>query len=137
VAVVLDSAPVVAFLDRGDALHSAADAAIRELMTKHRFYASAVTLAEVLVGAHLDHHEEAVVHGFFADLVIEILPVEAADAERAARLRADHRSLRMPDALILAAAAGHPDVEMVLTGDAGMAGVRGLGCRVSLLESPA
>lgn len=136
-AVVLDSAPVVAFLDRGDALHSAADAAIRELMTKHRFYASAVTLAEVLVGAHLDHHDEAIVRGFFADLVTEVLPVEAADAERAARLRADHRSLRMPDALILAAADGHPEVELLLTGDAAMASVRGLGCKVSLLEPPA
>ncbi len=136
-AVVLDSAPVVAFLDRDDALHSAADAAIRELMRKHRFYASAVTLAEVLVGAHLDHHDEAIVRGFFDDLVTEILPVEEADAERAARLRAKHRSLRMPDALILAAAEGHPDVELLLTGDAMLAGVRGLSCRVSLLEPPA
>ncbi len=135
-AVVLDSAPVVAFLDRGDALHSAADAAIRELMTKHRFYTSAVTLAEVMVGAHLDHHDEAVVRGFFADLVAEILPVEAADAERAARLRADHRSLRLPDALILAAAEVHPEVDMVLTGDAAMASIRGLGCHVKLLEPP-
>lgn len=131
--MILDSAPVVAFLDRDDALHSAADAAIRELMTKHRLYASAVTLAEVLVGAHLDHHDEAIVRGFFAELVTEILPVEAADAERAARMRADHRSLRMPDALILAAAEGHPEVELLLTGDVAMASVAGLGCRVSLL----
>jgi predicted nucleic acid-binding protein len=114
-----------------------AGSAIRELMTKHRLYASAVTLAEVLVGAPLDHHDEAVVRGFFADLVTEILPVEAADAERAARLRADHRSLRMPDALILAAPEAHPDVELLLTGDAAMAAVRGLDCRVSLLEPPA
>jgi predicted nucleic acid-binding protein len=137
VGVVLDSAPVVAFLDRGDALHSAADAAIRELMTKHRFYASAVTLAKVLVGAHLDHHDEAIVRGFFSDLVTEILSVEPADAERAARLRADHRSLRMPDALILATAEGHSDVDLLLTGDAAMASVRGLGCKVSMLEPPA
>ena len=43
----------------------------------------------------------------------------------------------MPDALILAAAEVHPDVDMVLTGDAAMAGIRGLGCRVTLLEPPA
>lgn len=134
-AVVLDSAPVVAFLDRDDALHPAADAAIRELMPRHRFYASAVTLAEVLVGAHLDHHDEKIVREFFADLVGEILPVDAADAERAARMRAGHRSLRMPDALILAAAAGRSDVDLLLTGDATMASVRGLGCRVRLLGS--
>ena len=72
-AVGLDSAPVVAFLDRGDAVHSAAD----------------------------------------------------------------HRSLRMPDTLILAAAEVHRDVDLLLTGDAAMAGVRGLECRVSLLEPAA
>jgi predicted nucleic acid-binding protein len=133
VAVVLDSAAVIAFLDRDDALHPAADAAIRELTTGHRFFASAVTFAEVLAGAHLEHHDEPVVRGFFADLVSEILPVGTAGAERAARLRADHRSLRMPDALILAAADGHPDVEILLTGDADLAAVGGLSCRVSLL----
>lgn len=66
-------------------------------------------------------------------LVAEILPVEAA-AERAARLRADHRSLHMPDALILAAADGHPDVDVILTGHIGFKSVRGLSCRVSLLR---
>jgi predicted nucleic acid-binding protein len=133
VAVVLDSAAIVAFLDRDDALHTAADAAIRKLIAANRFYASAVTFAEVLTGAHLDHHDEEVVRGFFNDLVAEVLPVEAATAERAARLRADHRSLRMPDALIIAAADGHPDVDVILTGDAGFKSVRGLSCRVRLL----
>ncbi|HVW46855.1 MAG TPA: hypothetical protein VHA76_07375 [Solirubrobacterales bacterium] len=41
----------------------------------------------------------------------------------------------MPDALILAAAAGRSDVDLLLTGDATMASVRGLGCRVRLLGS--
>jgi predicted nucleic acid-binding protein len=134
VAVVLDSAAVVAFLDQDDALHVAADDAIRKLIAGHRFVASAVTFAEILVGAHLQHHDEEVVCGFFDDLVAEILPVEAATAERAARLCADHRALRMPDALILAAADGHPDVDVILTGDAGFKSVRGLSCRVSLLR---
>jgi hypothetical protein len=134
VAVALDSAAVVAFLDQDDALHTAADAAIRRLIAEHRFFASAVTLAEVLTGAHLDHHDEEVVRGFFADLVAEVLPVEAATAERAARLRADHKALRMPDALILATADGHPDVDVIVTGDAGFKSVRGLSCRVSLLR---
>jgi hypothetical protein len=132
---VLDSAAVVAFLDQDDALHRAADVAIRGLVVEHRFYASAVTFAEVLVGAHLEHQDEAVVRGFFDDLVAEILPVDATIAERAARLRADQKALRMPDALILAAADGHPDVDVILTGDAGFRSVRGLGCRVSLLDS--
>lgn len=134
-AVVLDSAAVIAFLDGRDTLHDVADRAIRALTAKHRFYASAVTLTEVLTGAHLKHHDEAVVRAFFADLVSEILPVEEVGAERAARLRADHR-LRTPDALILAAAEGHPDVEILLTGDAAMANVDRLGFRVELLRPP-
>jgi predicted nucleic acid-binding protein len=125
---------VVAFLDQDDRLHGAADAAIRKLIVAHRFFASVVTFAEVLAGAHLQHHDEEVVRGFFDDLVAEILPVETATGERAARLRADHKGLRMPDALILAAADGHPDVEVILTGDAGFKSVRGLSCRVSLLR---
>ncbi|HVX34069.1 MAG TPA: PIN domain-containing protein [Solirubrobacterales bacterium] len=132
-AVALDTAAVVAFLDRDDALHRSADAAIRKLIATNRFIASAVTFAEVLAGAHLQHHDEAVVRGFFAELV-EILPVDAATAERAASLRAAHRSLRMPDALILATADAHPDVDAILTGDAGFRSVRGLGCRVKLLR---
>lgn len=133
-AVVLDSAAVVAFLDRDDALHTAADAAIRRLVVEHRFFASAVTFTEVLTGAHLQHHDEEVVRAFFDDLIAEVLPVEAATAGRAARLRADHKALRMPDALILAAADGHPDVDVILTGDAGFKTVRGLSCRVNLLR---
>ena len=43
----------------------------------------------------------------------------------------------MPDALILAAADVHPDVDTVLTGDAAMASIRGLDCRVTLLAPPA
>jgi predicted nucleic acid-binding protein len=134
VAVALDSAAVVAFLDRDDSLHSAADAAIRKLIAANRFYTSVVTFAEVLTGAYRDHHDEEIVRGFFSDLVAEVLPVEAATAERAARLRADHRALRMPDALILAAADAHPDIDVIVTGDAGFKSVRGLSCRVSLLR---
>jgi predicted nucleic acid-binding protein len=134
VAVALDSAAVVAFIDQDDTLHEAADAAIRKLIAGQRFVASAVTFAEVLAGAHLEHHDEEVVRGFFDDLVAEILPVETATAERAARLRADHKALRMPDALILATADGHPDVDAILTGDAGFKSVRGLSCRVRLLR---
>jgi predicted nucleic acid-binding protein len=118
-----------------DALHRAADAAIRKLIVGHRFYASAVTFAEVLTGVRLGHHDEELVRGFFKDLVSEILPIEAATAERAERLRGDQKALlRMPDALILATADVHPEVEVVLTGDVDFKSVRGLSCRVSLLS---
>jgi predicted nucleic acid-binding protein len=134
VAVVLDSAAIVAFLDGDDALHVAAEKAIRELMPRHQFYASAVTFSEVLTGAFRSHHDEQVVRGFFEELVAEVLPVEKGTAERAARLRADHKSLRMPDALILAGADSRPEVDVILTGDVQFRSVRKLSCRVNLLR---
>jgi predicted nucleic acid-binding protein len=134
VAVVLDSDAVVAFLDRDDALHAAAAETIREHLAEQPLVVSVVTFAEVLTGIHLLHHDEALVRGFFADLIAAILPVEAATAERAAKLRAAHRSLRMPDALIAATADQHRDAELLVTGDAELASVRGLDCRVRLLR---
>lgn len=133
-AVVLDSDAVIGFLDSGDALHGAADAAIRDLLRKHRLAVSVVTYAEVLTGARLGHHDENVVAAFFADLISDVLPIDIAIADIAARLRAQKRGLRMPDALILATAEANPEVQKLLTGDATIAKVTDLRCPVSLLH---
>ena len=133
-AVVLDSDAVLAFLDRADALHDAADEAIRELLGKDRLLASAVTYAEVLTGARLGRHDEKRVRGFFADLISEILPVDAKVADRAADLRARRKSLRMPDALILATADLQPEVDLVVTGDRRAAKISGLSFKVRFLH---
>jgi predicted nucleic acid-binding protein len=134
VAVVLDTAAIVGFLDRDDALHAVAARAIGEMITEQRLLVSVVTFAEVRTGVELLHHDDAPVRDFFADLIAEVLPVDVATAERAAKLRAGHRSLRMPDALILAAADLHPEADVVLTGDADLAAVDGVDCRVDLLR---
>jgi predicted nucleic acid-binding protein len=134
VAVVLDSDAVVAFLDRTDALHEAADAAIRNLLGKDRLFASAVTFAEVLTGARLGRHDEKQVRGFFTDLISEILPVDAKVAEEAADLRSKRKSLRMPDALILATAELYPEVDLVVTGDRRAVKSVGSSYKVKLLE---
>jgi predicted nucleic acid-binding protein len=134
VAVVLDSAAIVAFLDRDDALHEPAASAIGGMVAEQRLMVSVVSFAEVRTGVELLHHDDAPVRGFFADLIAEILPVDVATAERAAKLRAGHRSLRMPDALILAAADLHPEADALLTGDAEFAAVAGISCRVDLLS---
>jgi predicted nucleic acid-binding protein len=133
VAVVLDSDAVVGFLDRDDALHAAADAAVREAIGEHRILVSAVTYAEVMTGARLGHHDEAAVGGFFAELISAILPVDVPVADRAAELRSRFRSLRMPDALILASAEIEASVDLIVTGDQQIAKVSGLGCAVRLL----
>jgi predicted nucleic acid-binding protein len=134
VAVVLDSDAVVAFLDRTDALHEVADEAIRDLLGKDRLFASAVTYAEVLTGARLGRHDEKQVRGFFTDLISEILPVDADVADKAAGLRSRRKSLRMPDALILATAERHPEVKLVVTGDQSAAKTTGSSFKVKLLQ---
>jgi predicted nucleic acid-binding protein len=134
VAVVLDSDAVVGFLDREDALHDAADAAIRDLIREQRLVVSVVTYAEVLTGARLGHHEEDQVKGFFAGLISEVLPVDVAVADMASELRSRSRSLQMPDALILATAEADPDVDLIVTGDQHVAKVSGLSCKVLQLR---
>ncbi len=133
-AVVLDSGVVVGFLDRQDALHSAADAAVRELVHGQRLVASAVTYAEVLTGARLGHHDEEAVAGFFAGLLSGVLPVDVAVADKAADLRSRFKALRMPDALILATAETDPEIDLVVTGDQQLAKVSDLRVEVRLLR---
>jgi predicted nucleic acid-binding protein len=134
VAVVLDSDVVVGFLDRQDALHDAADAALRELARGQRLVASVVTYSEVLTGARLGHHNEGDVAGFFRGLLSAVLPVDVAVADAAADLRSRFKALRMPDALILATAETDPDVDLIVTGDQQLIKVSGLGVKVRLLR---
>jgi predicted nucleic acid-binding protein len=134
-AVVLDSDAVIGFLDRSDALHSPAEARIGELLAGGEpLIASVVTFAEVLAGAKLGHHDEGPVRGFFSDLITEIVPVDVEAGERAAELRGQRRSLRMPDALILATADLHVDVGLVVCGDKKAMALEGLSCEVQLLK---
>jgi predicted nucleic acid-binding protein len=134
VAVVLDSGAVVGFLDRQDALHEAADAAVRELVRGNRLLASVVTYAEVLTGARLGHHNEDAVAGFFVGLLSAVLPVDVAVADKAADLCSRFQSLRMPDALILATAEMDPEVDLIVTGDQQLTRVTGLRTSVRLLR---
>jgi len=134
VAVILDSGAVVGFLDRQDALHEAADAALRELIRGQRLLASVITYAEVLTGARLGHHDEDQVAGFFADLLSAVLPVDLAVADEAADLRSRFKSLRMPDALVLATAETDPEIDLIVTGDRRLAKVTGLRVGVRLLR---
>lgn len=132
-AVVLDSDAVVGFLDRDDALHEAADAAIRDLVHEQRLLVSVITHAEVLTGAKLGHHDEDHVRGFFSQLISGVLPVDTTVADAAAGLRARSRSLRMPDALIIATAETEPDAGAIVTGDRQVARLAGLNCEVRML----
>ena len=88
-----------------------------------------VTYAEVLTGARLGHHDEDRVRGFFSQLISKVLPVDMTVADKAAEFRSRFKSLRMPDALILATAATTSEVDL-MTGDAQAPKVPGLGWAV-------
>lgn len=133
-AVALDSDAVIGFLDRDDVLHGVADAAVRRLLGEERLLVSAVTYAEVLTGARLGHHPEGQVAGFFAELISEVVPADAAVAEQAADFRGRLKSLQMPDALILALAQVHPEVDLLVTGDRSATKLGGLTFRLELLR---
>lgn len=127
--ILLDSSAVVGFLQPDDTLHAAASEAVAgAVRAGERLAISAVSWTEILTGAALGHREEATVRGFVADFAIEILPVDAAVAERAARIRARHvertdagrprSTVAPPDALILATADVRAEIDRVMGGDA-------------------
>jgi predicted nucleic acid-binding protein len=132
--ILLDSTVIVGFLDADDALHEASVAKLRKIVGAHALLASVISYAEVMTGVSLGHHPGDAVNGFFDTLVKELLPVDRAVAARAAALRGARRSLRMPDALILATADLHDEIEVVLCADEDWPKIRGLGCRIELLR---
>lgn len=114
--VVLDASVVIAFLDPDDALHDAAVAAL----TEHQhddLLIPASAYAEILVAPHRRGPEAvAEVEAFLSDLSIRPEALTGAIARAAAKLRSESRSLRLPDALVLATAE-KLGAEVVLTGD--------------------
>jgi PIN domain nuclease of toxin-antitoxin system len=100
---VFDASVVIAFLDANDSHHERAIDVLAALTADRILPASAY--AEVLVDPWRRGVEAVgAVRRFVSDLGIRIEPLTADVAERAARLRARHRSLRLPDALVLATA---------------------------------
>ena len=128
---LLDTSAVVGFLHADDTLHEAADRAVRAAAREHALAVSAVTFAELLTGAKLGHHDEPLLRRFLMEVVATRIPVDEQVAERAADLRAGRRTLRMPDALILATGDLHADV--VVSGDRRWRAVE-VGCAIVALD---
>lgn len=102
--VVLDAGVVIAFLDRGDAHHPSAVEAVGRTRDKELVIPSSA-YAEILVDPWRRGPDAvALVKRFLMDLGVRIEPLTAAMAERAAKLRSSHRTLRLPDAFVLATA---------------------------------
>ena len=115
--VILDASVVIGFLDSRDALHRASVAAVTEHQHDDLVIPASV-YAEILVGPYRAGPDAvAEVDAFLADLAVTIAPLAPACAQIAARLRSDHRSLRLPDALVLATAEDM-SADVIITGDA-------------------
>lgn len=116
-AVALDASLLIGFLDPGDALHEACAAALRQ-HAGNELVLPASAYAELLVGPSragrraVERAEAAI-----GELGIAILPLDRETARAAARLRARHAALRLPDALVLGAAEVS-GCDVLLTGDA-------------------
>jgi predicted nucleic acid-binding protein len=102
--VVLDADVLIAFLDPADAQHASAVSLLRNhLAAGDELFVSASVYAEILIRPTQDG-TDAVVDQFVTAAGIQVIPVDRGLARTAAQLRAAHPSLRLPDAMCLAAA---------------------------------
>lgn len=112
--IVLDASVVIAATDANDDLHSACVDALRQL-ADDEFRLPASAYAECLVGpARSEKLERA--RRSIERLGAEVVPIDERIAVRSAEIRAEARSLRLPDALVLACG-DILDAEVVLTAD--------------------
>jgi predicted nucleic acid-binding protein len=133
---VLDAGVVIGFLDGADPHHERARAALGDAGQRGDSLLLPVSaFAECLVGpARRGDAAITAVREFVARLPITIVPLDAAIAEAAARLRARHGGrLRLPDALVVATALVL-DADRLLTTDRRWPRRASLGLRGQLLQ---
>lgn len=102
----LDAGVLIGFLDADDAHHAAARDVVAEAFDRSdRLAMAASAFAECLVGpARSGDDAVEVVQELRQRLPLEIVDLNVAIATAAAYLRARHRTLRLPDALVVATA---------------------------------
>ena len=113
----LDAGVIIGFLDGNDAHHAAALSMLTDaLHDGDRLAMATSAFAECLVGpSRRGNVEIRRVQDLFERLPITIVPLDAESAVIAARLRAQHRTLRLPDALVIATAVAGAADELVTT----------------------
>ncbi len=116
--VVLDSSVVVAVMDKHDAHHQAAVAElVRMNEAKASFILPVVVLSEVLVGSARQGDDTVELRRtMLAEAFGRARVIDEQVGVQAAKIRARHQSLRLPDALVVATGIVD-DVDIVLTAD--------------------
>ncbi len=103
-AIALDADVLIGFFNRDDAHHPAARRLLQAAERGgERLLIAASVYAEVIVGPLRAGRAEEIDMALAA-LGIDVVAVDRATAREAARLRARHRTLRLPDAIALAVA---------------------------------
>lgn len=106
-AVVLDASVLIGLLDAGDEHHErAVDEVERADRAQVRLLTAASAYSETLV-AFARIGRVGVAREALAAMGITVVSLTAAVAERAAELRSEHTTLRLPDAMVLATAREH------------------------------
>ena len=113
----LDAGVIIGFLDADDAHHGPARTVLaRALADGDQLAMAASALAECLVGpARQGDPSIRIVRDALNRLPVEIIDLNTEVATEAARLRSLHRSLRLPDALVIATAAVSGADQLVTT----------------------
>lgn len=112
--IVLDASVAIAHLDATDALHGRAEEALLS-SADDDLVLPASALAETLV-VPTRRDALATARDALDELEIGVVPLTDAIAVRAAQIRAAHRAVRLPDALVIATA-DHLDAAALLTAD--------------------
>lgn len=113
----LDAGVIIGFLDASDAHHQTSRAALTAaLQHGDQLALAASAFAESLIGpARRGEPAVQAVRNLAERLPMSIIPLDIEIATTAARLRAVHRSLRLPDALVIATAIEHAADQLVTT----------------------
>jgi predicted nucleic acid-binding protein len=130
---VVDAGVLIGFLDGDDAHHERArQALVDEIDANNRIVLPASGFAEVLVGPYR-RGDDAVstLREVIEQVPIDVAPLDDVIAAKAALLRARHRVLKLPDALVIATAVVL-DADRLLTTDRGWPSRRQLGVHAAI-----
>lgn len=130
---VVDAGVLIGFLDRNDPHHHAAVEALAAIVDRgKRIVVPSSALAELLVGpARQGDDAVAAVLQMIERLPLEVAPLDQDVAVAAAALRAKHRAIKLPDAVVLATASVLR-ADVVLTTDRGWPTARRLASNYSI-----